>query len=117
MDDAADDAKRIEEELVTMRWQNAQLSTSLARAQAAREQIEREAQQTQTTLAAKVETLSASAEQSATEIARLRQGLADAQQRLEIATSSRQEAEARLAELQARGAERGGQEHAASTSS
>ena len=84
-----------------MRWQNAQLNTSLARAQTAREKIELEAQQTQEALAAKVETLSASAGQSATEIARLRQELTDSQQRLEIATSSRQEAEAQRAELQA----------------
>jgi outer membrane protein OmpA-like peptidoglycan-associated protein/predicted nucleic acid-binding Zn-ribbon protein len=101
VDAAADDAKRIEEELVTMRWQNAQLSTSLARAQTAREQIELEAQQTQKELATKIETLTAAAEQSAIEIARLRQELAAGQQRLEIATSSRQEAEARLADLQA----------------
>jgi outer membrane protein OmpA-like peptidoglycan-associated protein len=98
---AAGEVKRIEEELVAMRWQNAQLNTSLARAQAAREKIELEAQQTQEALAAKVQTLSASAEQSATEIARLRQELAGGQERLEIATSSRQEAEAQRAALQA----------------
>jgi outer membrane protein OmpA-like peptidoglycan-associated protein len=100
VEDAAGEVKRIEEELVAMRWQNAQLNTSLARAQTAREKIELEAQQTQAVLTTKVETLSAAAEQSATEIARLRQELADGQQRLEIATSSRQEAEARLAEMQ-----------------
>jgi outer membrane protein OmpA-like peptidoglycan-associated protein/uncharacterized coiled-coil DUF342 family protein len=100
VEDAAGEVKRIEEELVAMRWQNAQLNTSLARAQTAREKIELGAQQTQAALTTKVETLSASAEQSATEIARLRQELADGQQRLQIATSSRQEAEARLAELQ-----------------
>jgi len=101
VEDAAREVKRIEEELVAMRWQNAQLNTSLARAQAAREKIELGAQQTQEALAAKVETLSASAGQTATEIARLRQELADGQQRLEIATSSRREAEAQRAELQA----------------
>ena len=96
---AAGEVKRIEEELVALRWQNAQLNTSLARAQAAREKIELEAQQTQQALSTKLETLTASAEQSATEIARLRQELADGQQRLEIATSSRQAAEAQLADL------------------
>jgi len=96
---AAGEVKRIEEELVALRWQNAQLNTSLARAQAAREKIELEAQQTQQALSTKLETLTASAEQSATEIARLRQELAEGQQRLEIATSSRQAAEAQLADL------------------
>jgi outer membrane protein OmpA-like peptidoglycan-associated protein/septal ring factor EnvC (AmiA/AmiB activator) len=101
VEDAAGEVKRIEEDLVAMRWQNAQLNTSLARAQTAREKIELEAQQTQAALTTKVETLNAAAEQSATEMARLRQELADGRQRLEIAASSRQEAEARLAELQA----------------
>ncbi len=105
--DAAADAKRIEQELVTMRWQNAQLNTSLTRAQAARsDQALAEAHKTEQALAAKVETLTGSAEQSS-EIARLRTALADAEHRLESAVSSRSEAEARVAELQtkAKGAE------------
>ncbi len=98
--DAAADAKRIEQELVTMRWQNAQLNTSLTRAQAARDQALAEAHKTEQALAAKVETLTGSAEQSTAEIARLRTALADAEHRLESAVSSRSEAEARVAELQ-----------------
>jgi outer membrane protein OmpA-like peptidoglycan-associated protein/predicted nucleic acid-binding Zn-ribbon protein len=101
VEDAAGEVKRIEEELVALRWQNAQLNTSLARAQAAREKIELEAQQTQAALTTKVETLTASAEQSATAITRLRQELADSQERLESATSSRQAAEAQLSDLRA----------------
>ncbi|HSA81444.1 MAG TPA: OmpA family protein [Geminicoccaceae bacterium] len=96
---AAGEAKRIDEELVALRWQNAQLNTSLARAQAAREKIELEARQAQTALTSKMETLTASAEQSATEIERLRQELADGQQLLESATRSRQAAEAQLDDL------------------
>ncbi len=99
--DAAADAKRIELELVTMRWQNAQLNTSLARAQAAREQVNTEARKAQEGLSAKVDSLTKTSEQSAAEITRLHTALADAQQRLEIATSSRSEADARLAQLQA----------------
>ena len=99
--DAAADAKRIEAELATMRWQNAQLNTSLARAQTAREQAETEARKAQDALSAKVETLNKAAQQSATETARLQTALADAGQRLEVATSARSEADARLAKLQA----------------
>ncbi len=100
--DAAADAKRIEKELVTMRWQNAQLATSLARAEAARDQSAAAAQKSDQALAAKVDTLARSAEQSATEITRLRTALAGAEQRLETATGARSEAEARVAELQAK---------------
>ncbi len=99
-EDAVAEAKRIEDELVTMRWQNAQLNTSLSRAEAARGQLEEEARKAQAELATKVQSLSASAERSATEIARLRGDLAGAEQRLATATSARAAAEARLGELQ-----------------
>jgi outer membrane protein OmpA-like peptidoglycan-associated protein/uncharacterized coiled-coil DUF342 family protein len=99
-EDAAAEAKRIGKELVTMRWQNAQLNTSLARAQAAREQAVAEGHKTEEALSAKVESLTKSAEQSATEIARLHTALADAEHQLEAATTSRGEAEARVTELQ-----------------
>jgi outer membrane protein OmpA-like peptidoglycan-associated protein len=101
VEDAAGEAKRIEEELVALRWQNAQLNTSLARAQAARETIELEAREAQQDLAVKVERLSTSAGQSAAEIARLRQELDGARQELETATSARAAAEGRLGELEA----------------
>ena len=85
-----------------MRWQNDQLNTSLTRARAASEQTEKEARAAQAGLAIKVETLSASAQHSAAEIARLRQELEDARQRLELATAARSESEERLADLQAK---------------
>lgn len=97
-EDAAAEAKQIEEELVRMRWQNAQLNTSLARARADQEQTAEEARAAQQALTTKVETLSASAARSATEIARLRQELDDAKQRLEAAG----QVEGRVTELQAR---------------
>jgi len=97
-EDATAEAERIEEELVKMRWQNAQLNTSLARARAVEERTGNEARAQQAALTTKVETLSASAEGSAAEIARLRQELDDAQQRVERAAGS----EERLADLQAK---------------
>ena len=99
--DAAADAKRIEAELAAMRWQNAQLNTSLARAETAREQVATEARKAQEALSAKVETLNKATQQSATETARLQTALADAEKRVEAATSARSEADARLAKLQA----------------
>ncbi len=100
-EDAAAEAERIETELVTMRWQNAQLNTSLARAQAVGDQALAEARKSEQALATKVEMLTRSAGQSASEIARLRTALAGAEQRLEDATSARSETEGRLAHLQA----------------
>ena len=99
-EDAAAEVKRIEKELVTMRWQNAQLNTSLTRAQAARDEALAEAHKTEEALSTKVETLTRSAEQSATEIARLRTTLADAEHQLETAKSARDEVDARLGDLQ-----------------
>jgi chemotaxis protein MotB len=97
---AVAEAKRIEEELVTMRWQNAQLNTGLARAQTARERLEEDARKAQAELTTKVESLSASAQRSAAEIARLRGELAAAEQRVAAAAAAREEADARLAEVQ-----------------
>jgi outer membrane protein OmpA-like peptidoglycan-associated protein/predicted nucleic acid-binding Zn-ribbon protein len=101
-EDATAEAKRIDKELVTMRWQNAQLNTNLARAQAARDQALAEAYKAEQTLSAKIDTLTKSTEQSAAETARLRTALADAEHRLEAATNTRSAAEQRVAELQAK---------------
>jgi outer membrane protein OmpA-like peptidoglycan-associated protein len=99
-EDASAEAKRIDKDLVTMRWQNAQLNTSLTRAQAARDQALDEAHKTERTLSAKIDALTKSAEQSTTELARLRGALADAEKRLETATNGRSDAERQLTELQ-----------------
>jgi len=95
-EDATGEAKRIEEELVRMRRQNAQLNAGLAQAQAAQERTENEARAAQAALNTKVEMLSASAERSAGEIARLSQELDDARQQVERTAGS----EERLAEVQ-----------------
>jgi outer membrane protein OmpA-like peptidoglycan-associated protein len=81
-----------------MRWQNAQLDTGLARARAELEKAESDGRAAQAALTTRVETLSASSERSAAEIARLRQELDGARQRLEAAGA----AEARVAELEAK---------------
>jgi outer membrane protein OmpA-like peptidoglycan-associated protein len=97
---AAAEAKRIEAELVTMRWQNAQLNTSLARAQAARDRAEADARKNQQVLASKVAALTEAAERSAAEIADLRAQLAARDQDIASAASARSGTEAHLAELQ-----------------
>jgi flagellar motor protein MotB len=102
VDAAAAEVKRIEDELATVRRQNAELSTSLDRAQAARDQTAAEARTTQAALSTKVDALTKSAEQSAAETARLRTALADAEHRLEVATSAQKDGEARVADLQAK---------------
>jgi outer membrane protein OmpA-like peptidoglycan-associated protein len=97
---AAAEAKRIEAELVTMRWQNAQLNTSLARAQAARERAEADARKSEQILTGKVAALTEAAERSTAEIADLRAQLAARDKEIASAASARSGTEARLAELQ-----------------
>jgi outer membrane protein OmpA-like peptidoglycan-associated protein/predicted nucleic acid-binding Zn-ribbon protein len=98
VEEAAAEAKRLKDELVKLRWQNAQLDTSQTRARAAQQQTEEEARAAQTALNAEVQTLSAAAERSAAEIASLRHELADSQQRLATAG----EAAGQVADLQAK---------------
>jgi outer membrane protein OmpA-like peptidoglycan-associated protein/predicted nucleic acid-binding Zn-ribbon protein len=98
-EDATAKAQAIDEELVAVRWQNAQLNTSLAQARAARDKLEAEARQTQDALAAKIQELQTSSEQAAPDAARLREQLEESEQRIAAATSSRSAAEGRLAEL------------------
>lgn len=93
-EDAAGKAKRLKEELVTLRLQNAQLSASLAGAESIREALTLEARETQDALATEVETLSEVAEQSAAEIARLRAALEDAEEARQVASNSNSAAEA-----------------------
>jgi predicted nucleic acid-binding Zn-ribbon protein len=102
VDAALAEVKRIEDELATVRRQNAELSTSLDRANAARDQTAAEARTTQAALSTKVDALTKSAEQSAAETAQLRTAVADAQHRLEAATSAQKDGEARVADLQAK---------------
>lgn len=73
-------AQEMDQELVAMRWQNAQLNTSLAQARTMRDQAEAEARRTEEALRAQLEELEADAEQAGAEAARLRESLQQTEQ-------------------------------------
>ena len=104
--DAAEQAKakaqEMDQELVAMRWQNAQLNTSLAQARTARDQMQAEAEQMQNALRARMEELEAAAGQRTAEAVRLREQLEATEQRVAAAGTARAEAEARLREMRQR---------------
>lgn len=95
-EEAASEAQRIDEELVAMRWETAQLRTSLDQAEAARQAADDDAQQVQAELAA----LTAATQQSATEIARLQNELKASRQEVATVTDAKSRIEARLIETQ-----------------
>jgi chemotaxis protein MotB len=95
-------AQEMDQELVAMRWQNAQLNTSLAQARTTRDQMAAEARQTQNALRSKSEELEAAAEETAAETARLREQVEAGEQRMAAADRARSEAEARLSETRER---------------
>ena len=95
-EEAASEAQRIDEELVAMRWQTAQLRTSLNQAEAARQAADDETEQARAELAA----LKAATQRSATEIARLQNELAASRQDIAAVTDAKSQIEARLAEAQ-----------------
>jgi chemotaxis protein MotB len=104
--DAAEQAKakaqEMDQELVAMRWQNAQLNTSLAQARTARDQMQAEARQTQNALRTRLEELEAAAGQATSETVRLREQLEAAEQRAAAAGTASAEAQARLSETRER---------------
>ena len=100
-----------DQELVAMRWQNAQLNTSLAQARTTRDEMQAEARQTQGALRTKLEELEAAAEQTAAETARLREQLEASEQQIAAVDSARAEVEALLSEARQR-LQRAGQEMA-----
>jgi outer membrane protein OmpA-like peptidoglycan-associated protein/predicted nucleic acid-binding Zn-ribbon protein len=106
LSDAAEQAKakaqEIDQELVAMRWQNAQLNTSLTQARTARDQMQAEARQKESALQSRIETVAAAAEQASAETARLREQVEAGEQRVAAAGSARAEAEARLSETRER---------------
>ena len=95
-------AQEMDQELVALRWQNAQLNTSLAQARTARDQMEAEARQTQNALRTRIEQLEADAEQTTAETVRLRGQLEAREQRIAAAGSARAEAEGQLSEMRER---------------
>jgi outer membrane protein OmpA-like peptidoglycan-associated protein/predicted nucleic acid-binding Zn-ribbon protein len=95
-------AQEMDQELVALRWQNAQLNTSLAQARTARDQMEAEARQTQNALHTRIEQLEADAEQTTAETVRLRGQLEAREQRIAAAGSARAEVEGQLSEMRER---------------
>jgi outer membrane protein OmpA-like peptidoglycan-associated protein/predicted nuclease with TOPRIM domain len=95
-------AQEIDQELVAMRWQNAQLNISLAQARTTRDQIEAEARQTQNALRTRIDQLDGDVEQTTAETVRLREQLEASEQRIAAAGSVRAEVEGQLGGLRDR---------------
>jgi chemotaxis protein MotB len=91
--EATAEAKKLDGELAAVRWQNAQLSTSLNSARTEQEAVRAE-------LGAQVDTLMATAESSTAEIRRLSEELADRREDLAAADRAREQLAARAADLQ-----------------
>jgi outer membrane protein OmpA-like peptidoglycan-associated protein/predicted nuclease with TOPRIM domain len=95
-------AQEMDQDLVALRWQNAQLNTSLAQARTTRDQMEVEARQTQNALRTRIEQLEADAEQMTAETVRLRGQLEAREQRIAAAGSALAETEGQLSEMRER---------------
>ena len=81
--------REIDQELVAVRWQNAQLNTSLAQARTSGDQMEAEARTTQNALKNRIEQLEGAAEQTSGETARLRKQIEASEQRIGVAERAR----------------------------
>ena len=92
-------AREMDQELVAVRWQNAQLNTSLAQARTSADQMAAEARTTQTALQKRIEELEGGAKQTSAETARLRKQMEASRQRITATDSARTAAEARLNEM------------------
>jgi chemotaxis protein MotB len=101
LEEAAAEAKKLDGELATERWQNAQLSTSLDRARAEQEAARAETETVRAELSARVDELKASVEGGAAEMRRLNAELAEGRAELAAAGSAQEEIAARAADLQA----------------
>jgi outer membrane protein OmpA-like peptidoglycan-associated protein len=95
-------AQEIDQELVSVRWQNAQLNTSLKQEQARRDQIEVEARAAQAALRTRVEELEAAAAAATSEAMRLRAQLDATEQQIASTAGAEAEAERQLAEWRER---------------
>jgi outer membrane protein OmpA-like peptidoglycan-associated protein len=89
----------MDQELVAVRWQNAQLNTSLAQARTSADQMAAEVRTTQTALQKRIQELEGDAKQTSAETARLRQQMEASEQRITAADSTRTAAETRLNEM------------------
>jgi len=93
------EAKRLDEELVTMRWQNSELSTSLTSAETLASESAEELAKVREDLGGRAESLEVTAEQSAGEIARLQRELDAAREATLVVERSQAVRETELAEL------------------
>ena len=75
-------AQEIDQELIAVRWQNAQLNTSLAQARAKHEQVESEGRETEAALRARIEELEAGTAAATAEALRLRAQLDEKEQQI-----------------------------------
>ncbi len=98
-EEATAEARRLDEELVSMRWQNSQLGTNLARAETTASEAGDELAKVRSEMGAHVESLSAAAEQSVGEITRLQRELDTAREQILIAERQQVEAATELVEL------------------
>ncbi|MGI9502374.1 MAG: OmpA family protein, partial [Geminicoccaceae bacterium] len=97
--DAVVEATRLDEELASMRWQNSQLSNSLAEAETASGERADELTKIRDELNARAEALTAAADESAGEITRLQRELDAARQQIALAEGEQVESDAELSEL------------------
>lgn len=102
LEEATARARQIDEELVAVRWENAQLNTSLAQTRAARKEDQEVARQSEERLRARVAALEAGGEDTAAQLTRLREQAQSSERELTIANDARAQAEAQLAELRDR---------------
>jgi outer membrane protein OmpA-like peptidoglycan-associated protein/predicted nuclease with TOPRIM domain len=84
-------AQKIDQELIAVRWQNAQLNTSVAQARAKQDQIETEAREAQAALQARLEELEAGAAIATAEAVRLRAQLNQKEQQIAAVAGSEAE--------------------------
>jgi outer membrane protein OmpA-like peptidoglycan-associated protein/predicted nuclease with TOPRIM domain len=89
-------AQKIDQELIAVRWQNAQLNTSVAQARAKQDQIETEAREAQAALQARLEELEAGAAIATTEAVRLRAQLDEKEQQIAAVAGNEAEADRQL---------------------
>lgn len=75
-------AQEIDQELIAVRWQNAQLNTSLAQARAKHDQVQAEGRKTQAALRARIEELEAGGVAATAEAVRLRAQLGEKEQQI-----------------------------------
>lgn len=99
LEEAKGRARQIDEELVAVRWQNAQLNTSLAQTRAAREEDRAKAREVEESLKGEIELFKANSEQAEAVMARLREQIEESEHDLAAASSAEEEADKQIADL------------------